>query len=107
DKGLILNKRDRQTLSIARYIQMKNKGYDNEYIAVFLGLTERQLNKLVRNSGINISSVRSKTKKLEILPDIVLSRLKGASIAKISLKYKIDIVLLKQILYEFGLCNKI
>ena len=103
DKGLILSKKDRETMSIARYIQMKNKGYDNESIASFLNITKKQLNKLIRNCGVNVTAVRHKTGDVENLSDIILSRLKGMKIANISLKHKIDLVLLRQILYDFGL----
>ncbi len=103
DNGLILNKKDRETISISRYIQMKNKGYDNESIAIFLELTTKQLNKLVRNSGVNVTAVRHRTKEIESLPDIILERLQGGAIKSISLKYKIDIIILREILYEFGL----
>ena len=106
DKGLILNKKDRESVAIARYIQMKNKGYENEYIAIFLNLSEKQLNKLVRNSGVNVTSVRQKTKDIEILPEIILEKLQGMSISNISMKYEIDIVLVREILYEFGLSKK-
>lgn len=103
DKGLVLNKKDRETMSIARYVQMKNKGYDNESIASFLNITRKQLNKLIRNCGVNVTAVRHKTSEIENLSDIILSRLKGMKIANISLKYKIDLVLLRQVLYDFGL----
>jgi len=103
DNGLILNKKDRETVSISRYIQMKNKEYDNESIAIFLEMTTKQLNKLVRNSGVNVTAVRHRTKEIESLPDIILLRLQGGSIKSISLNYKIDIIILREILYEFGL----
>lgn len=103
DKGLILNKKDRESVAIARYIQMKNKGYENEYIAIFLDLSEKQLNKLVRNSGVNVTSVRQRTKNIEVLPEIVLQKLQGMTISDISMKYEVDIVLVREILYEFGL----
>ena len=103
DKGLILNKKDRETMSIARYVQMKNKGYDNESIASFLNITRKQLNKLIRNCGVNVTAVRNKTSEIENLSDIILSRLKGMKIANISLKYEIDLVLLREVLYDFGL----
>ncbi len=103
DKGLVLNKKDRETMSIARYVQMKNKGYDNESIASFLNISRKQLNKLIRNCGVNVTAVRNKTSEIENLSDIILSRLKGMKIANISLKYRIDLVLLRQILYDFGL----
>ena len=103
DKGLILNKKDRETVAIARYIQMKNKGYENEYIAIFLDLSEKQLNKLIRNSGVNVTSVRQQTRDIEILPELVLQRLQGMPIGQISMKYEVDIVLVRSILYEFGL----
>ncbi len=106
DKGLILNKKDRESVAIARYIQMKNKGYENGYIAVFLDLSEKQLNKLVRNSGVNVTAVRHRTKDIEVLPEIVLQKLQGMSISEISMKYEIDIVLVREILYEFGLSNQ-
>ncbi|MHA2255946.1 MAG: hypothetical protein ACXAAM_07735, partial [Candidatus Heimdallarchaeaceae archaeon] len=106
DKGLVLNKKDRETLAIARYIQMKNKGYENDAIAIFLDMTEKQLNRLIRNSGVNVSSVRNKTRNIDILPDIVLQCLKGMTLSKISMKYKVDLVLVKEILYEFGLCTQ-
>ncbi len=105
DNGLILNKKDRETISIARYIQMKNKGYDNDSISIYLEMTLKQLNKLVRNSGVNVTAVRHRTKEMESLPDIILRRLKGETMKDISLKYKIDIVSLKEILYEFGLSS--
>ncbi len=103
DKGLILNKKDRETMSIARYVQMKNKGYDNESVASFLNISRKQLNKLIRNCGVNVTAVRHKTCEIENLSDIILSRLKGMKIVNISLKYKIDLVLLRQVLYDFGL----
>ena len=103
DNGLILNKKDRETISISRYIQMKNKGYDNESIAIFLEMNTKQLNKLVRNSGVNVTAVRHRTKEIESLPDIILLRLQGGTLKEISLKYEIDIVVLLEILYEFGL----
>jgi DNA-binding CsgD family transcriptional regulator len=103
DKGLVLNKKDRETMSIARYVQMKNKGYDNESIASFLNITRKQLNKLIRNCGVNVTVVRHKTSEIENLSDIILSRLKGMKIANISLKYKINLVLLREVLYDFGL----
>ncbi|MFW9852040.1 MAG: helix-turn-helix domain-containing protein [Candidatus Thorarchaeota archaeon] len=103
DKGLILNKKDRETMSIARYIQMKNKGYDNESIASFLNITRKQLNKLIRNCGVNVTAVRNKTSEIENLSDIILSRLKGMKIANIALKYKTELVLLREVLYDFGL----
>ena len=106
DKGLILNKKDRETVAIARYIQMKNKGYENGYIAIFLNLSEKQLNKLIRNSGVNVTSVRQKTKDIEVLPEVVLQKLQGMTIAEISMKYEVDIVLVREILYEFGLSKK-
>ena len=106
DKGLILNKKDRESVAIARYIQMKNKGYENEYIAIFLDLSEKQLNKLIRNSGVNVTSVRQQTKDIEVLPEIVLQKLQGMPISEIALKYEVDIVLVRGILYEFGLSNK-
>ncbi|MHA1199006.1 MAG: helix-turn-helix transcriptional regulator [Candidatus Heimdallarchaeaceae archaeon] len=106
DKGLILNKKDRESVAIARYIQMKNKGYENEYIAIFLDLSEKQLNKLVRNSGVNVTLVRQRTKDIEVLPEIVLQKLQGMIISDISMKYEIDIVLVREILYEFGLSKK-
>jgi len=103
DKGLILSKKDRETMSIARYIQMKNKGYDNESISSFLNISRKQLNKLIRNCGVNVTAVRHKTGEIENLSDIILSRLKGMKITDISLKYKIELVLLREILYDFGL----
>jgi len=106
DRGLILNKKDRETVSIARYIQMKNKGYDNEYIAIFLDISEKQLNKLIRNSGVNVSIVRCKTKNIEGLPEVILQKLKGSTNREISLKYKIELILVREILYEFGLSKK-
>ena len=105
DKGLVLNKKDRETLAIARYIQMKNRGYENFTIAVFLDITEKQLNRLIRNSGVNISIVRQKSKNIDTLPDIVLQCLKGMKPKDISLKYEVDITLVTGILYEFGLCR--
>ncbi len=106
DRGLILNKKDRETVSIARYIQMKNKGYDNEYIAIFLDISEKQLNKLIRNSGVNVSTVRCKTKNIEGLPEVILQKLKGSTNREISLRYKIELILVREILYEFGLSKK-
>jgi len=106
DKGLALNKKDRETVAIARYIQMKNKNYENEYIAIFLDLTEKQLNRLIRNSGVNVSSVRHQTKDIEVLPEIVLQKLKGMAVSEIALKYEIDILVVRNILYEFGLAAK-
>ena len=106
DKGLILNKKDRETVAIARYIQMKNKNYENEYIAIFLNLSEKQLNKLVRNSGVNVTSVRQQAKDIEVLPEIVLQKLQGMTASDISLKYEVDILLVRSILYEFGLSTK-
>jgi DNA-binding CsgD family transcriptional regulator len=103
DKGLILNKKDRETLAISRYIQMKNKGYETEAIAIFLDMTEKQLNRLIRNSGVNVTAVRHRAKNLEVLPDIVLQRLKGVKIADISLIYEVDLLVVREILYEFGL----
>jgi hypothetical protein len=85
---------------------MKNRGYDNEDIAVFLDMTEKQLNKLIRNSGVNVSTVRHKSRNIDILPDIVLQCLKGMTLSKIAMKYKVDLILVKEILYEFGLCNQ-
>ena len=105
DKGLILNKKDRETLAIARYIQMKNRGYDTDAIAIFLDMTEKQLNRLVRNSGVNVSLVRQRSKNIDTLPDIVLQCLKGMKPKEISYKYEVDLTLVKGILYEFGLCN--
>ena len=105
DNGLILNKKDRETVSISRYIQMKNKGYDNESIAIFLEMTTKQLNKLVRNSGVNVTAVRHRTKEIESLPDIILERLQGEAIKSISLKYEMDLIALREILYEFGLSS--
>ncbi|MCG3225374.1 MAG: helix-turn-helix domain-containing protein [Candidatus Heimdallarchaeota archaeon] len=106
DKGLVLNKKDRETLAIARYIQMKNRGYENDAIAIFLDMTEKQLNRLIRNSGVNVSTVRHKSRNIDVLPDIVLQCLKGMTLSKISMKYKVDLVLVKEILYEFGLCTR-
>ena len=106
DRGLILNKKDRETVAISRYIQMKNKGYDNEYIAIFLDISEKQLNKLIRNSGVNVSSVRNRTKNIEVLPEIILQKLRGLTNRQIALKYRIDLVLVREILYEFGLSQK-
>ena len=85
---------------------MKNRGYENDAIAIFLDMTEKQLNRLIRNSGVNISSVRHKSRNIEILPDIVLQCLKGMTLSKISMKYKVDLVLVKEILYEFGLSTQ-
>ncbi len=106
DKGLILNRKDRESVAIARYIQMKNKGYENEYIAIFLDLSEKQLNKLIRNSGVNVTSVRQQSRDIEVLPEIVLQKLQGMTISDISMKYEIDIVIVRGVLYEFGLSNK-
>ncbi len=84
---------------------MKNRGYENFTIAVFLDITEKQLNRLIRNSGVNISIVRQKSKNIDTLPDIVLQCLKGMKPKDISLKYEADITLVTGILYEFGLCQ--
>ena len=99
DKGLVLNKKDRETVAIARYIQMKNKHYENEYIAIFLDLSEKQLNKLIRNSGVNVTSVRQQSKDIEVLPEIVLQKLQGMSIGEIALKYELYILVVRSILY--------
>ena len=106
DRGLILNKKDRESIAIARYIQMKNKGYELDYIAKILDLTEKQLNRLVRNSGVNVTAVRHRTKDIEALPEVVLQRLKGKSVTDIALSYRLNLVLVREILYEFGLSNK-
>ena len=68
--------------------------------------TEKQLNKLIRNSGINVSVVRSKTKDLSVLQDVIRKGIEGVSAKQISLKYGLEIVLVRDILYEFGLCRK-
>ena len=104
DRGFIRNRKDKETLRIANYVQMKNRGYDNEAISIYLGLNDvKQLNKLIRNSTVNVTAVRLKTKKIESLPDIVRDRLEGKSIHDISMKYNLYILDVIDILYEFGL----
>ena len=104
ERGLLLRKMDRDTILIARYIQMKNKGYDNESISIFLGITQKQLNKNIRNSGVNVTAVRYKTKTIENIADLVRKRLEGFKIAELSLEYGLDLLLLREIFYDFGLC---
>ncbi|MHA1303370.1 MAG: hypothetical protein ACTSQE_03800 [Candidatus Heimdallarchaeaceae archaeon] len=103
EEKLIFNKYERDILNIARYIQMKNKGYETESIAKFLNMTEKQLNKLLKNSGIKTSALRRKAEKIENLPDIVEHKLRGMKAKEIAMKYKLDLVKLKDILEDFGL----
>ncbi|MHA1115146.1 MAG: LuxR C-terminal-related transcriptional regulator [Candidatus Heimdallarchaeaceae archaeon] len=103
EENLTLNKYERDILNVARYIYMKNKGFDTQDIAKFLNMTEKALNKLIRNSGINISAVRRKTKNIENLADIVEKKLKGQKNKDIAMHYNMDIVTVKEILDDFGL----
>jgi len=103
EENLTLNKYERDILNVARYIYMKNKGFDTQDIAKFLNMTEKALNKLIRNSGINISSVRRKTKNIDNLADIIEKKLKGQKNKDIAMYYNLDIVTVKEILDDFGL----
>ncbi|MCK4845425.1 MAG: helix-turn-helix domain-containing protein [Candidatus Heimdallarchaeota archaeon] len=103
DRGVIFNKKDRETLAIAKYIQMKNQGLMNIDIANFLEMTTKQLNRLVRNSGFNIQAIRLRTKKFTNLIDIIKLRLEGFTLTEISIKFRMNIVEIKDILYHFGL----
>ena len=103
EENLTLKKYERDILNVARYIYMKNKGFDTQDIAKFLNMTEKALNKLIRNSGINISSVRRKTKNIDNLADIIEKKLKGQKNKDIAMYYNLDIVTLKEILDDFGL----
>ncbi|MHA1203080.1 MAG: hypothetical protein ACTSQ4_11255 [Candidatus Heimdallarchaeaceae archaeon] len=107
EKGLLLKKRDRDTILIARYIQMKNKGYDNESISIFLSITQKQLNKHIRNSGVNVTAVRFKTKTIENIADLIRKRLEGFKVTELSLEYGLDLLLLREIFYDFGLCCEV
>ncbi|MBY9001002.1 MAG: helix-turn-helix domain-containing protein [Candidatus Heimdallarchaeota archaeon] len=104
ERGLVFKKKDRDTILIARYIQMKNKGYDNESISIFLGITQKQLNKYIRNSGVNVTAVRHKTKTIENIADLIRKRLEGTRVTDLSLEYSLDLLLLREIFYDFGLC---
>ena len=103
EENLTLNKYERDILNVARYIYMKNKGFDTQDIAKFLNMTEKALNKLIRNSGINISSVRRKTKNIDNLADIIEKKLKGQKNKDIAMYYNLDIVTVKEILDDFGI----
>lgn len=103
EENLTLKKYERDILNVARYIYMKNKGFDTQDIAKFLNMTEKALNKLIRNSGINISSVRRKTKNIDNLADIIEKKLKGQKNKDIAMYYNLDIVTVKEILDDFGL----
>ena len=107
EKGLILKKKDRDTILIAQYVQMKNKGYDNESISIFLGITLKQLNKFIRNSGVNVTAVRHRTKNIQNVVDIIRRTLEGSKLSDLALEYGIDLILLREILFEFGLCCRI
>ncbi len=107
ERGLLLKKRDRNTILIARYVQMKNKGYDNESISIFLGITQKQLNKHIRNSGVNVTAVRHKTKTIENIADLIRKRLEGFKVTELSLEYGLDLLLLREIFYDFGLCCEV
>ncbi len=107
---IVFNIYDKELLKIARYVQMKNRGYDNLTISKFLNITQKQLNKLLRNSGIKISVVRRKVEKEkkinEHLSDIIEKKLRGMKAKDIAICYEIDLVLLKDVLSEFGLSRK-
>ncbi|MHA1345479.1 MAG: hypothetical protein ACTSVO_10425 [Candidatus Heimdallarchaeaceae archaeon] len=106
-RGLLLKKKDRDTILIARYVQMKNKGYDNESVSIFLGITQKQLNKHIRNSGVNVTAVRHKTKTIENIADLIRKRLEGTKVTDLALEHGLDLLLLREIFYDFGLCCEI
>ncbi len=103
DRKLIFTVQENDIVNICRYIQMKKKGYDNDSIANFLDMTTKQLNRLIRNTGIHIPTVRRKTEKIECLTDIVIQHIKGKNAKEIALNYKLELVFVTDILTDLGL----
>lgn len=102
-RGFILTQRDRQTLQIARYIELKNQGLETQKIAAILEVSENYLNKLLINSGINVTIVRQKTQHIQNLSEIISKFLKGVTLDYLMDSFNIGENELKWVLSAFGL----
>jgi len=104
-KKLILSNNEKKIVQVARYIELKNKGYSNELIAQILNLTLNQVRRLPHNSGIKISIIPKK-KIPNNLAELILDALKGKNIYELSKKYNLTSQDIKKLLEIFGLHKK-
>ena len=100
---IIFEKNERRIIRIAKYIELKKDGKTKEEIAKILGMTTRQLNRLVFNSPINITNIKNKKYSKKPLSNIITDFIKGSSITDLSKRYGMNQSELKDLLRKFGL----
>jgi len=102
-RKIIFERNDERIIKIARYIELKKQGKTKEEIAKILGLSTKQLNRLVFNSPINITNIKNKRYSKKPLADIITEFMQGATLDQLSRRYDLKQSEIKDLLRKFGL----